>query len=451
MNEARMLYLSSGEIEAHQLTCLKETVERVKRAPYFSERFARVKIDSLADLPRLPLTTKEDLREASPFGAVAVPEAELFQYHESFGTTGAVVSSWLSRADFEAYAHQINQCDLDFGPEDLLVNKFPYAISVPAHIVKLAAQNRGACVVSASSLSPVCPYTRALELMRKLRATVLTCLPTEATLLAAAARAMGLDPAKDFNLRAIGCAGELLTDARRRRLEATWQCKVYNYFGTTETGNLAADCREGNMHLAWDHFLFEVIDEQSHEVLPLGEAGMPVVTTLTREAMPLVRYVLTDSVSLEDGRACGCGRQSPIVHHYGRDLYRFPFQGRRVSVAELEDRMFRLPTEAVGDVWMVVVTPEKIFFRVEAAKPDAALYREAERQAADEMGVPLGIDAVPSGSLFPTEVLLEPALKGKPLYYCMVDSLDEAPQSLPELWMGPGGPEVAKATETASV
>lgn len=438
--ETRMLYSSPEEIESYQLTRLRETVERVRRTPHFAERFAGVDVRRLGDLAGLPLTTKEDLRAASPFGAIAVPRADLFQYHESFGTTGAVVSSWLTRADFEAYAHQINQGDLDFGPEDLVVNKFPYAISVPAHIVKLAAQNRGACVVSASSLSPVCPYTRALELMQKLQATVLTCLPTEATLLAAAARAIGLDPARDFSLRAIGCAGELLTDARRRRLEATWQCKVYNYFGTTETGNLAADCREGNMHLAWDHFLFEVIDEHSHEVLPMGQAGMPAVTTLTREAMPLVRYVLTDSVSLEDGRSCGCGRQSPIVHHYGRDLYRFPFQGRRVSVAELEDRMFRLPSQAVGDVWMVVVTPEKIFFRTEAVQPDAVVYRDAERQIADEMGLPLEIDAVAPGTLFPTEILLEPALKGKPLYYCMVNSLDEAPQNLPDLWTGAGKP-----------
>src|SRR6185437_11164262 len=134
------------------------------------------------------------------------PNAELIQYHESFGTTGLMVSSWLTRADFDAFADQINQCALDFGPEDLLVNKFPYAISMPAHIVKLAAQKRGTCVVSASSLSPACPYSRTLKLMRKLRATVLTCLPTEANLLGAAARVMRpeppdmegpLDPAKD--------------------------------------------------------------------------------------------------------------------------------------------------------------------------------------------------------------------------------------------------------------
>ena len=118
--EARMLYLSAQEIHAYQLDRLRETVNRVRRAPYFAERFAHARVDSLKDLAKLPLTLKEDMRQASPFGSVAVPNAELFQYHESFGTTGPVVSSWLTRADFEAYAHQINQCALNFGPEDLV-------------------------------------------------------------------------------------------------------------------------------------------------------------------------------------------------------------------------------------------------------------------------------------------------------------------------------------------
>ncbi len=436
-DEARMLRLSDAEIQAYQLKKLKETLERAKRAPYFAERLSGCKVDSLDDLASLPLTTKEDLRAASPYGAVAVPHAELFQYHESFGTTGAVVSSWLSANDFQEYADQINQCDLDFQPEDVLVNKFPYAISVPAHIVKLAAQNRGACVVSASSLTQVCPYTRTLELMSKLRATVLTCLPTEATLMGAAAVAMGMDPAKDFCLRAIGTAGELLTDARRRRIEELWDCKVYNFYGTTETGNLASESNEGRMHLAWDHFLVEVLDEETQEVLPPGEAGMPAVTTLTREAMPLIRYVLTDRIRLETVDNTPSGRRSPVVHHYGRDQSRFPFQDRHISLADLEDHMFRLPTEVVGDIWMVIITPDAVVFRVEATKPDAAIYAKAEKEVGQALDIPLKIDAVAVGQVFPTQWLLEPARVGKPAYYCQVESLDKAPRDLPELWMGP--------------
>ena len=232
------------------------------------------------------------------------------------------------------------------------------------------------------------------------------------------------DPAKDFKLRAIGAAGELLTNARRRRLEEMWRCKVYNYFGTTETGNLASDCEAGNMHLAWDHFLMEVLDETTHQPLPPGQVGMPTVTTLTREAMPLVRYVLTDRVRLEYDHKCPCGRRSPIVHHFGRDMNSFPFQGRRISMADLEDRLFRLSPEAVGDVWMIIVTPDRVYFRTEAFRPDAAAYRSVEKQIGEEMHLPLAIDPVLPGGVFPTEFLLEPARIGKPHFYCQAESLE---------------------------
>jgi hypothetical protein len=111
-------------------------------------------------------------------------------------------------------------------------------------------------------------------------------------------------------------------------------------------------------------------------------------------------------------------------------------------MADLEDRLFRLPVDALGNIWMIVVTPDKVHFRVEAARPDPALYREAEQRVGAEFDMPLSIDPVPPGSLFPVEWLLEPALTGKPQYYCVVDSLEQAPKSLPDLWLG--GPPPGK-------
>jgi hypothetical protein len=92
----------------------------------------------------------------------------------------------------------------------------------------------------------------------------------------------------------------------------------------------------------------------------------------------------------------------------------------------------------VGDIWMIVLTDDEVHFRVEAARPDAGLYREAEKQIGGELGIRLVIDPVPPQTLFPTWLLLEPSRIGKPSYYCKVKSLAEAPQNLPELWMGPG-------------
>jgi phenylacetate-CoA ligase len=445
IEEARMLYASPEEIRTYQLARLKETLERAKRTPYFAARLANCHVNSLDDLAKLPITSKHDLQEASPFGSVAVPHSDLYQYHESFGTTGTPVASWLTKNDFYQYARQINQCDLNFRPDDLVVNKFPYAISVPAHIVKLAAQEHGACVVSASSLNSVCPYIRTLDLMKKLKATVLTCLPTEATLLGATCKAMmdtgmdpNMDPKKDFNLRAIGTAGELLTNARRKRIEEFWGCKVYNYYGTTETGNLASESDDQKLHLAWDHFIVEVLDEETKQPLPMGQVGLPAITTLTREAMPLIRYLLTDRIKLEMPPEGTTGRRSPIVHHYGRDQSRFPFQGRAISLADLEEKMFELPRDVVGDIWMIIVTPKTVYFRVEAERMDPALYEKAEKRIGDELGFPLKIDAVPTGTVFPTWWLLEPARVGKPAYHCEAETLEQAPGSLPELWLGPG-------------
>jgi hypothetical protein len=126
------------------------------------------------------------------------------------------------------------------------------------------------------------------------------------------------------------------------------------------------------------------------------------------------------------------------VRHFGRDLNRFTFRDQSVSMADLEDRLFRLPVDVVGDIWMIVITDDHVHFRVEAARPDPAVYREAEKQVGGEFGIPLVIDAVPPQTLFPKWLLLEPSRIGKPHYYCKVKSLAEAPASLPDLWMGPG-------------
>jgi phenylacetate-CoA ligase len=113
--------------------------------------------------------------------------------------------------------------------------RFPYAISVPAHIVTQAARERGACVIPASSRTAISPYRRVIELLTKLDVTVLGCLPMEAIWLAEAARQMNRDPARDFpHLRAICTAGELLSDARRERIADLWNCRVYNLYGCTE-------------------------------------------------------------------------------------------------------------------------------------------------------------------------------------------------------------------------
>jgi phenylacetate-CoA ligase len=405
--EAERLYWSREQIAGCQLERLRASVEAAARSPHYAPRLSGVEIKSLDDLRRLPLTTKEDVRAASPFGLVAVERERLFQYHESFGTTGAPASSWLTEADLNHYADQINQAALDLHPGDRLLVRFPYAISVPAHIVTQAARRRGACVIPASSRTSISPYPRVIDLLTRLETTVLGCLPMEAILLAEAALKLGRDPARDFpHLRAIGVAGEMLSDARKARIAALWNARVVNMYGCTEAGNIATDCPAGRLHLAWDHFLLEALDPATLDPAPPGRMGIAALTTLTREAMPLVRYLLGDYLRLIEDHGCPCGRQAPVVDHYGRDLNRFEFAGQGYFVRDLEDRLLDSPVEALGNLWLIEVRPQVVRFRVEASRPDPELYRRLEARIGDELGLPLVIDAVAPGGLMDRERLL---------------------------------------------
>jgi phenylacetate-CoA ligase len=417
--DVERLYWPVEQMRAWQLDRLRETVARASRSRFYAPALAGRHIESLEDLATLPLTRKEDLRAHSPDGLVAVPEEELFQYHESYGTTGTPVSSWLTRDDFIGYATQINHTAVDLNATDRVLVRFPYAISVPAHILTQAAHQRGACVVPVSSRTGIAPYSRVIELLRKLRVTVLGCLPTEAIWLAETARLLGLDTSRDFpHLRALCVAGELLSDARRVRLDRLWDARVYNMYGCTEAGNMAASCSANQLHLSCDHFLYEVLDvaedEQSWQPVPAGDLGTGVVTTLTRQAMPLLRYVLGDTVRLLDHHNCPCGRTAPIVEHHGRDLNRFTCGGKTFFVRDLEERLLCAPVEAIGNFWLLQVDADEVHFRVEASQPDLAMYRRLEEAIQADLGLKLRIDAVPPYGLLDRQRLLQVQPVGKP-------------------------------------
>lgn len=431
--DTERLYWPAEQVRRYQLDRLRDTVARAARSPYYGPRLAGARVETLDDLRRLPITSKEDARAASPFGLLAVEPEQLFQYHESYGTTGTPTSSWLTRQDFLNYAQQINHAAADLRPGDRVLVRFPYAISVPAHIVTQAARERGACVVPVSSRTAISPYPRVIDLLAKLQATVIGCLPMEAIWLAETARQYGKDPARDFpHLRAFLVAGELLSDARRARIEALWNARVFNLYGCTEAGNIAAECEAGQLHLSWDHHFLEVLDERTWEPVSPGELGTAVLTTLTREAMPLVRFVLGDYVRLRDG-TCPCGRTAPVVEHLGRDLNRFDFGGRRYFVRELEDRLLTAPVQALGNLWLLDVRPNEVRFRVEAEWPDEALYRRLEGRVRDELGLPLVIDPAAPGSLLDRARLVRVEPVGKPRVVGYARAADAPPLTLDDL------------------
>lgn len=415
--DTQKLYWSEERLRKWQLSQLRWSVQQARKSAFYRDRLKGFHPQTIEDLRTLPLTRKEELREASPFGLLAVKNRDLIQYHESFGTTGIPVSSWLTESDYDAYASQINQGGMNFCREDVVLVRFPYAISVPAHIVSRAAQKRKACVIHADSRTLVAPHSRVIGLLKKLNCTVFTGLGLEAILLAETAKLMGRDPARDFpSLRAICCAGEMVTEARRDRIGRIWNAKVYNLYGTTEMGNIAADCPEGGLHASSDHFIFEVLDEETERPVRDGEMGTLVVTSLTREAMPLIRFLTGDRVILTPGSRCPCGRTTPIIRHYGRDLNCFDFHGRRVFTRDIEERILALPPDVLGDIFILIVTEHNVTVRAESRRDDPSAVKEVRRRVRKDLNLEFDIQLVPEGTLFNRQKLLEVNPVIKPRY-----------------------------------
>jgi phenylacetate-CoA ligase len=332
------------------LSQLQNVLERARQAPHYAGRFAAASLASLEDWAALPLTTKEDLRQAYPFGLLAVPPRELTSYHESSGTSGQPISSYFTARDWTDVLTRFLRSRVALTQDDMVLVKTPYSLVTTAHQMHAAAQLAGATVVPADNRSHNMPYARVLRLLRDLLITVAWCMPSEALIWAHLARRLGLDPARDFpSLRAFLVAGESLSPARRAAISRAWGGKtVIEDYGSTETGSLAGECVRGRLHLWDDRLHFEVVN------------GSLVVTPLQREAMPLVRYDLEDEVRLGT-QACECGSAAPTLEVLGRRSGRIEIGDQAFYPRELEQAVYEGGAE--HGLW---------FWRARALAPELA-------------------------------------------------------------------------------
>lgn len=404
---------SSGG-DAAKLAALNELLEWAKASPFYRRRLPRGPLGSLDELSRIPILTKEDVRAQSPFGLVCVAPEERYGYYESFGTTGKPVSIWLTRDDFAATARQVAALGVELGPGDVVLVRFPYAISQIAHVFDAAAHLLGACVIPASSRSAISPFTRIIQMMTGLRVSVLGCLPLQALLLAETAELMHLEPGRDFpHLRAICTAGEPLLPARRALLEELWQVPVFDIYGMTEIGTAAVDCPFGRMHPLEDDFIFEVLDDDLVRPVPAGETGNLVVTALRRRATPIIRYLTGDRARLVH-EGCECGAASRLELR-GRNDDTLTVAGRRLDFADLEAIAGAVPGRRL---WAAGPAQEGAGIRVvvEAVDPGRGVSRSLEEQLEAVYGLGIHFELVPVGTLYDRGELLEVGAVGKPRY-----------------------------------
>ncbi len=306
--------LPREDLEALQLRRLRNLCARVyATVPFYAKRFAEVgvtpdDIKTLDDVRRLPFTEKQDLRNHYPFGLFAVPKDHIVRLHASSGTTGKAVVVGYTARDLENWAGLMARSMAAAGVNstDVVHVAYGYGLFTGGLGAHYGAERLGATVVPASGGAT----RRQASLLRDFGSTVLCATPSYGLHLWEAAREVGVD-FRELPLR-IGIFGaEPWSEAMRRDIEAKMDIDAMNIYGLSEImgPGVAMECREAKcgMHLWEDHILPEIIDPVTGESLPPGEVGELVLTTLTKEGIPLVRYRTRDLTSL-DYTPCVCGR-----------------------------------------------------------------------------------------------------------------------------------------------
>jgi phenylacetate-CoA ligase len=301
-------------LEALQLERLRKTVARLwERVPLYRAKLEAAKvapddIRSLDDLRRLPFTTGNDLREAYPAAMLAVPFDETLRLHTSSGTTGKPKAIFFSRQDVD---HAAEICARSFvatgmGKQDVFQNMMTYGLFTGALVTHYAAEKIGCLVIPAGPGNS----DRQLLLMRDFRTTAIHATPSFALYFSDFIEKRGIDPRKDLALQRAFVGAEPYTEETRRKIESGLGVRVFNSYGLSEMNGpgVAFECEEQlGMHLWEDHFLMEIIDPDTGQQLPAGQRGELVLTALTREAMPILRYRTRDVTSISEG-PCPCGR-----------------------------------------------------------------------------------------------------------------------------------------------
>jgi phenylacetate-CoA ligase len=303
------------ELEQHQLEQLQGTLVRVARSvPFYRERFERIGFDpdelrSVDDLRRLPLTEKHHLADAYPYGLLAVPLREVVRLHGTGGSGNGAIVMGYTRNDIKTWSNLTARTLVAGGvtKDDVVQITFDYGLLTGALGVHYGAERLGASVIPSSSGNT----KRQIKIMQDYKTTALVSTPSYALHLAEAMRAMGVN-ANGLSLKRVLVGGEPWSEETRRRIEEGLAVTATDNYAVSELmgPGVAAECLERNgLHLAEDHFLVEVVDPQTLEPVAPGERGELVLTTLTKEAFPIVRFRTRDLTALVPG-PCACGRTS---------------------------------------------------------------------------------------------------------------------------------------------
>lgn len=401
--------LPRKELEALQLTRLQETVKRVyEKVPAYRDKMDQAgirpeDIKSLDDLSKLPFTNKKDLRDNYPFGLFTVPKKELVRVHASSGTTGKPTVVGYTKKDLQTWTECVSRIAAMGGAteEDVAQICFGYGMFTGALGLHYGLENIGATVCPTSSGNT----QKQIMYMQDFETTLLVATPSYALHIGEVAKQMGLDPAKDLKVRIGLVGGEGMTEPMRQEMYKIWgnEFKVTQNYGMSELigPGVSGECLElCGMHINEDHFIPEIIDPETGEVLPPGEKGELVISCITKEALPLIRYRTRD-ISRLMYEPCKCGRTTVRMENLsGRSDDMLIIRGVNVFPTQIEEVLLKVPE--IGAHYEIVVDRKnhldymeiKVELADESLLDSYSKLGELEQRIKSSLRVVLGLDAM---------------------------------------------------------
>ncbi len=350
--------LARPELEALQLKRLQGTVRRMARhVPFYQKKFAEAgvkpgHIQSLADVRRLPFTTGADLRDSYPNGLVIDPKNQIVRLHTSSGTTGKPKALFFSRKDIDQAAELVARCLVMSGmtSQDVLQNMMTYGLFTGALMMQYGAEKVGAMVIPSGGGNS----EKQLLLMQDFGTTAMHVTASYALYYADFLQKKGIDARKDLKLKRAFVGAEPYTEETRRKIEDAYGVLVFNCYGLSEMNGpgVGFECTERHgLHIWEDNYLLEIIDPATGEILPDGATGEMVLTSLCREAMPILRYRTRDITSII-AEPCGCGRTHRRINRImGRSDDMLIVRGSNVYPQQIERVLMSFPQ--VGRNWLI--------------------------------------------------------------------------------------------------
>lgn len=407
--------LSRQELEKLQLQRLQSTVQRVGvHVPFYRKRFNDMKVEfdrinSLDDLRRLPFTMKQDLRDNYPYGLFAIPLRDVVRVHSSSGTTGTATVVGYSQNDIINWSNLVARilCGAGVTPDDVIQIAFGYGLFTGGFGLHYGAERLGASVIPISAGNT----KRQIHIMRDFKTTALVCTPSYALKMADVMMDMGINP-HGLSLRYGVFGAEPWSESMRNEINDRLGIRATDNYGLSEImgPGVAGECQEcDGLHINEDHFLVEVLDPDSLEPVAPGEIGELVITTLTKEAFPVLRYRTRDLTRLQV-EPCPCGRTfRKMSRILGRTDDMLIIRGVNVFPTQIETVLFeiegtephyRLVVEREKNedkVTVMVEVVESMFF--DQMKKQRAFVDMIKKRLASELGISVDVKLVEERTL----------------------------------------------------